>query len=985
MSTENKRKRKQNKFTIGKAIKILLVMIIIAGIMAGGAVGAAVVSILDEAPEIDPTTIVTSLAETSSIYDLNGNLIEKIQAEELRTVVSIKEMPQHLVDAFIAIEDHRFEEHPGVDIEGIMGALVDNLRSGGLRGASTITQQLVKNVYLSNEVKLTRKITEAYLALKVETILSKDQILEAYLNRNYFGQNAYGVQEASRTYFSKNVQDLTIAESALLAGVVKSTTQFQPYYRVKPGDFDPEIHYEVGQLDVLGETFIAVFNEDSINRQRLVLDKMLEQEKITESQYQEAIAQDIKSSLNPEEKKPQDITSYFADYVKTQVVEALVDKKGYTREQAEIELFTGGLTIYATIDMEMQKQLENIYTNFVEILVGNTDGIRGPVLVDWRINSAGNVIDDKNEIVYFSKDSLMTEDNSLILQENEYQLENGNLIINTNKINFYPTHFDIVDYYTIDDKKNLVSHSVGSIVIPEGQFSVAEGVLTIDKSYLDNNPEFYQSQDGRITISNRYFYVHEEGVVQPQSATVVLDYKTGHIKALVGGRDIDGSRILNRATASARQPGSAIKPVSTYWPALASGMTAATAIDDIPFYDGNGTLWPKNWYNGYRGIHTLRRSVEQSVNVNAVKTVQNIGVATSISYLEKMGIINKDHPERDNFVTSMENRATNDENLSALGLGGMTNGLSPLELTAAYGAIANDGVFIEPVSFSKILDKNGNVLLDNTPEETIVTSPQVAYIMGDILRTTVSSGIAGRARMSNMAVSGKTGTTQNQADIWFVGYTPYYVSGTWIGNDSPRVTLSRNSSTAAQLWQYINNTIHEGLESKTSFDRPDGIVSASICTQSGLLATNLCSNDPRGVVRTEIFASGTVPKAYCDMHVEVKIDVTNGKIANEYCPDENVATRVFIERSPLYNPDDHNGIVPSDYNYQVPTEVCDDHNENTVIENPVLDWLNEWFENNEGETPPEEMPPSTELDDDPDNNGNGNGNGNSDQDDTENE
>ncbi len=977
MSTENKRKIKQNKFTIGKAIKILLVMIIIAGIMAGGAVGAAVVSILDDAPEIDPTTIVTSLAETSSIYDLNGNLIEKIQAEELRTVVSIAEMPQHLIDAFIAIEDHRFEEHPGVDIEGIMGALVDNLRSGGLRGASTITQQLVKNVYLSNEVKLTRKITEAYLALKVETILSKDQILEAYLNRNYFGQNAYGVQEASRTYFSKNVQDLTIAESALLAGIVKSTTQFQPYYRVKPGDFDPEIHYEVGQLDVLGETFIAVFNEDSINRQRLVLDKMLEQEKITEIQYQEAISQDIKSSLNPEEKKPQDITSYFADYVKTQVVEALVDKKGYTREQAEIELFTGGLTIYATIDMEMQKQLENIYTNFVEILVGNTDGIRGPVLVDWRVNSAGNVIDDKNEIVYFSKESLMTEDNSLILQEDEYQLENGNLIINTNKINFYPTHFDIVDYYTIDDKKNLVSHSVGSIVIPEGQFSVAEGVLTIDKSYLDNNPEFYQSQDGGITISNRYFYVHDEGVVQPQSATVVLDYRTGHIKALVGGRDIDGSRILNRATDSARQPGSAIKPVSVYWPALASGMTAATAIDDIPFYDGNGNLWPKNWYNGYRGIHTLRRSVEQSVNVNSVKTVQNIGVATSVSYLEKMKIVNKDHPERDNFVTSIENRATNDENLSALGLGGMTNGLSPLELTAAYGAIANDGVFIDPVSFSKIVDKNGNVLLDNTPEETIVTSPQIAYIMGDILRTTVSSGIAGRARMSDMAVAGKTGTTQNQADIWFVGYTPYYVSGTWIGNDSPRVTLSRNSSTAAQMWQYINNTIHEGLDSKTSFDRPDGIVSASICTQSGLLATDLCSNDPRGVVRTEIFASGTVPKAYCDVHVQVQIDVTNGKLANEFCPDENVATRVFIERTPSYSPSDNNGIVPSDYSYQVPTEVCTDHNENTVIENPVLDWLNEWFDNNEGEAPPDEIPPTTEPDNNPGNNGNGNGNDNS--------
>jgi penicillin-binding protein 1A len=974
MSTENRKKRKQNRFTLGKTIKIFLVLLVIAGVMAGGAVGAAVVSILDEAPEIDPTTIVTSLAETSSIYDLEGNLIEKIQAEELRTVVGIKEMPQHLIDAFIAIEDHRFEEHPGVDIEGIAGALIDNLRSGGLRGASTITQQLVKNVYLNNEVKLTRKITEAYLALKVETILSKDQILEAYLNRNYFGQNAYGVQEAARTYFSKDVQDLTLAESALLAGIVKSTTQFQPYYRVKPGDFNPEVHYEVGQLDILGEPYIAVFNEESVNRQRIVLDRMLEQQKITQAQYEEALAQDIKSSLNPEEKKPQDITSYFADLVKTQVVDSLVEKLGYTREQAESELFTGGLSIYATIDMDMQRQLEDIYSNFVEILVGNTDGIRGPVLVDWRINSAGNVLDEKNQIVYYNKESLMTEDNNLILEESEYQLEEGNLKINTNKINIYPTHFDIADFYTIDDRKNLVAHSVGSIVIPEGQFNVEDGVITIDKSYLDNNPEFYQSQEGRLVISNRYFFVQDDGIVQPQSATVILDYRTGHIKAIIGGRDVDGSRILNRATDSARQPGSAIKPVAVYWPALDNGMTAATSIDDIPFYDGNGNRWPKNWYNGYRGLHTLRRSVEQSVNVNSVKTVQNIGVPTSVAYLEKMGIIDAENPERDNFVTSVENRVTNDENLSALGLGGMTNGLSPLELTAAYGAIANDGVFVEPIAFSKIIDKNGNVLLDNTPEETMVTSPQVAYIMGDILRTTVSSGIAGRARLSNMVVAGKTGTTQNQADIWFVGYTPYYVSGTWIGNDSPRVTLSRNSSTAAQMWQYINNTIHEGLESKTSFERPDGIVSASICTQSGLLATPLCSNDPRGVVRTEIFANGTVPKAYCDMHVEAKVDVTNGKLANEYCPDEDVATRVFIQREPLYNPDEHDGIVPSDYNYQVPTEVCDEHDENTVIENPVLDWLNEWFENNNGENPPEDMPSNNDPNYNPDGNGNGNEN-----------
>lgn len=955
MSAENRKKRSKRRFTVGKLIKILIIMIIMAGIMAGGAIGTAVLAIMEDAPEIDPTTIMSNLDQTSSIYDPDGNLIEKILAEELRTIVSIKEMPKHLLDAFIAIEDERFETHPGVDIEGIAGALLDNFRSGGMRGASTITQQLVKNVYLTNEVKLTRKITEAYLALKMETILSKDQILEAYLNRNYFGQNAYGVQEASRTYFSKDVQELSLAESAMLAGIVKSTTQFQPYYRVKPEDFDPAKHFEVGQIEVLGEKFIAVYNEDSEARQRLVLSQMLALGKITKQQHDQALAQDMRLSLKPEQKKPQDITSYFADLVKTQAVDAMVDKLGYTKAQAESELFTGGLSIYATIDMNMQKQLEEIYENFVQVLVGNTENIKGPVLVDWSLNKAGNVVDEKGSIVYYSKANIMTEEHDLVLTPEDYKLENGDLIIKTSKITPYPTHFDVTDFFTIDDRKNLVAHSVGSIVVPEGQFSVDNGVITIKASYLKDNPEFYTQEGDNIVVSNRYFYVHEDGVVQPQSATVILDYRTGHIKAVVGGRDVDGTRILNRATDSQRQPGSAIKPIAVYWPALNNGQTAATSIDDIPFYNGAGELWPKNWYNSYRGLHTLRRSVEQSVNVNSVKMLQKIGITASVEHLKKIGIIDVEHPERDSFVTSTENRQVNDENLSSLGLGGMTKGLTPLEITAAYGAIANKGIYVEPIAFTKILDKNGNLFIDNTPKETMASSPQVAYLMGDIMRTTVANGIAGRARMTNMVVAGKTGTTQNQADIWFVGYTPYYVSGTWIGNDSPRVTLSRSSSTAAQLWQHINTTIHEGLEGKTSFERPDGLVSASICTQSGLLATELCSHDPRGVVKSELFVSGTVPKAFCDMHVEAKIDNTNGKLANEFCPVENVETRVFIQRNPLYVPEDHKGITPSDYNYQVPTEICTDHDETTVIENPVLDWLEQWF-NNGNQGIPDPMP-----------------------------
>lgn len=476
-------------------------------------------------------------------------------------------------------------------------------------------------------------------------------------------------------------------------------------------------------------------------------------------------------------------------------------------------------------------------------------------------------------------------------------------------------------------------------MIPEEHYIMEENnIITIKKAYLDANSEFYKvDESGNLLIKESYFYIDKKGIVQPQSATVTIDYRTGQIKAIVGGRDVEGNRILNRATSSKRQPGSAIKPISVYLPALDNGYTAATAIDDIPFYDGKGKLWPKNWYTGYRGIHTLRRAVEQSVNICSVKTVQNIGIATSMSYLEKMGIISKTNPEEDSFVTRITNKQYNDENLSALGLGGMTRGLTPLELTAAYGTIANDGVFIEPISFTKILDKNGNLLLDNTPKETIVVSPQIAYIMKDILRTTVTEGLAKQAKLPNMVVAGKTGTTQNQADIWFVGFTPYYVTGTWIGNDSPVITLSKGSASVAQLWQHISSTLHEGLENITAFNMPPGIVTANICTQSGLLPSGLCSHDPRGTIKSEIFAQGTVPTSTCDAHVQVNVDTSNNSIANPYCPEELVETRVFVQRTPPYNPSDNNGLTPSDFGYNAPTSICTYHDENSYMPEPDPD------------------------------------------------
>lgn len=930
MADNNKKnsKKPKQKRSAFKAFILFLIFFILIGTVV---VSAMVFSIIRQAPDIDPAAINSSLDQTSSIYDSEGNLLERIDAAEYRTFVSLTTMPDHLKEAFIAIEDERFYDHHGIDPRGIMSSLVDNIKAGRIvRGASTITQQLVKNVYLTNEKKLDRKIKEAYLAISLENKLSKDQILEAYLNRNFFGQNAYGVQEAAQTYFSKNVDELTIAESAVLAGVVKNINRFQPYKRVLPAEFNEEVQFKVGDINIHGQKYILVFNEETLERQQLVLKKMRDLNYITEAEYQEAINQDIKTSLKPVEKKLVEITSYFSDFVKTETIKLLQTELGLNREQAEERLFTGGLKIYSTINVEMQKDLENVYENFTEILVGNVANTRAPVLIDWRLNSAGNIIDDSDRVIFYKSQNILDDNWNVFIEEGTYGISNeGDLIIDNHKLKAYPKHIDIADFYRIDDRKNLVTHTVGSISMDPEEFSVNEiGEIVIKKSFLDKNQGFYTINDrGQLLINSANFYMDLDGAVQPQSASVIMDYRTGHLKAVVGGRDLDGNRILNRATNSLRQPGSVIKPISVYLPALDNGYTAATAIDDVPLFF-NGKLWPQNWYKGYRGLQTLRYSVEQSINVNSVQTLQSIGFNTSMEYLSKMGIINKQNPASDNFVSAAENPTANDENPSALALGGMSKGLTPLEMTAAYAAIANDGVYISPTPISKILDKDGSVLVDSTPKETVVVSPQIAYIMKDILHTTVTQGIVKQAQIPNFAVAGKTGTTQNQADIWFVGFTPYYVSTVWIGNDSPTITVNRGSGTAAQLWKQINIAAHKNLEPKNSFDRPEGIVSASICTQSGLLPSENCASDPRGTIKTEIFAAGTVPTKTCDVHVRVNIDESTGKVANDYCPTGSVSSRVFVKRKTPYKASEHEGLAPADIGYSIP-EICNVHSANS--------------------------------------------------------
>lgn len=920
----NNKYRRKPRFTLKKLLVIMLMTVLISLTLFAGSVGLAFVNILTTAPEIDPYSINSGFEETSLIFDKDKNLLEKVETAEYRTFVKLNKVPQYLKDAFISIEDERFYEHPGVDPKGILSSLYENFKAGGVvRGASTITQQLIKNTFLSNEQTLTRKLKEIYLALNLETKLSKDQILESYLNMISLGQNSYGVQEASRTYFSKNVDEINIAQAALLAGIVKGPNIYQPFYRVSPLKFDEATMRKIGETEILGEKYILVFNTKSVQRQKVILKKMRELGKINQAEYDEAINFDVVASLKPSAKKETEITSYATDYVKNQVVEDLMEKYQITKQKAQERLFTGGLRIYSTIDTKVQKDLDEVNRNFNGILLGDLKRYKAPLLVDRNLDKAGNIVDKDGNLVYYKKENLLTDDGYLFIPKGEFSINaNGDLAITSSRILAYKKSTDIQDYYTIDGSKNLLTHRVGGLAVPDAYYlRQARHSLIIKAEFFEKNDKFYKvNETGNLFISPEYFYNNKTGLVQPQSATVIMDYKTGHIVAMIGGRDVKGSRILNRATDTARQPGSSMKPLAVYLPALDNGFTAASPILDIPMITADGKVWPNNVYTGFKGITTLRESLIYSINVSSARTLKKIGIPTSIKYLKKLGIINEDNPSKDNFVQSSENKTHNDENLASLALGGMTKGVSPLDMTAAYSAIANDGVYNEPIIYTKVLDKDGNIVLEKEAKQRRVVSPQIAYVMKDILRSTAYEHTGKNAIIKGQASAGKTGTTDYNADFWFVGFTNYYTAATWMGNDSPKITITQNSWLAAKLWGHIMTKIHQDKESKPQFAQPDGIVKAYVCTKSGKKPNQFCSSDPRGVVREEIFAKGTEPTETCKVHVALEVNSSNNKLATEFTPEELKITKVFTALNPAYKPSEHNGILPKDYSYYPPVQ-----------------------------------------------------------------
>lgn len=737
------KKKKKRKINFARLISLILAIVIFAG---GITAVAAALIVIKTADPIDPTKISEILDESSFIFDDKGSLIEKISNGEYRSIVPLSQIPVDLQNAVIAVEDERFHEHNGMDIKRIFGALWYDIKTMSLaQGASTITMQVAKNMYTTMDKTWTRKLKDVYYALEIEKALSKDQILHAYLNTIGLGRGTRGVQAAAHVYFDKDVSELNLPESAMIAGITQNPYKFSAYVTAPISSDEDFTNMQVSLIPSNSETpepttdelktydkllrnglisslehnqlvkndyyaRKAVLNPDSKERQEIVLKMMLKNGYITESQYNESISYPIEINLG--KKKQSNISSYFADKVKIETISAL-ESVGYSQEDASEILYGGGLKIYSTLSTSIQNILEEEVNN--------------------PANFPGSRIDS-------------------------------------------------------------------------------------------------------------------DGIPQPQVASVIMDQYTGQIKALVGGRGISGNKIYNRAL-NPRQPGSSIKPVAVYLPALENGFTAASGIVDEPIKNEKGEYWPKN-FSSYDGPTTLRNLVIKSSNVGAVQVAQKVGTKTMIDYMKNMGI--------STIVTRDVNSSVNDENLS-LALGGMTKGVTPLDLTAAYASMANAGKYTKPIFVTKIEDTSGTVLYENTPLTRQIATPQNSYIMTDIMKDVVNRGTGGRAKVRNFDTVGKTGTTNDEKDIWFAGYTPYYTSALWIGEDQPK-DMNKSSDVPSALWGKIMNRVHSGMPAK-NFIAPSGMTSATVCLQTGLIKGPYCTR-----TASEIFTAGTVPSKTCMEH-----------------------------------------------------------------------------------------------------------------------
>lgn len=697
--------------------------------------------------EFDLSYLDNSLNYTTTIYGVDGDNtveIDKLHGTENRIWVSIDTIPKHLQQAFVAIEDERFYKHSGVDIKRTVMAVVNyfNPLSNKSFGGSTITQQLVKNLTEDDDQTITRKIQEMRRAWYLESQYKKDQILEVYLNTIYLSQGCNGVQTASAKYFDKDVSELTLAESACIAAITKSPTYYDPLQNL----------------------------DNNKERAGFILNKMVELEFITKEEADAAKAEELKFKSGTASKSDS-VKSYFVDAVTEAVIDDLVSIKGYSEVYAETLIYSGGLQIYTTMDVDVQKCVDAVYNdkdNFPKITAKDKDGNR----------------------------------------------------------------------------------------------------------------------------------------VSPQSAMAIIDNKTGAIVALAGGiGEKTQSRGLNRATMSYRQPGSSIKPLSTYAPGVEYGVCV----------DGNNALSPSSmildWYTDEAKQYpknqsrvqsnkkvTLTAAVGQSLNTVAARVNIALGFKRSLNFMiDNLGFTS--------LVTPEQNSAVNDQNVAALALGGLTKGVNVVEMSAAYASFANEGQYTKPYLYTKVVDQNGRVILENKIESHTAMTKETARVMNQLLSHAASAGTGTPANFGSTEVAGKTGTTSDDYDRWFAGYTSYYSGVVWYGYDYSKTIYYSGANPAAVTWKKVMSKVHNGLAYK-SLPKPTNLVSVEYCFESGMLLSDKCSAKANGS-----FLPDGVPTKVCDIHVpeqtpETPADTPADKPADKPAEQQKPADKPAEQQKPADKPAD---------------------------------------------------------------------------------
>lgn len=785
ITSKSKMKKKRLGVRIFKGVLLTLLLLMVAGCVGGG---IFLKKVIDSAPDVTPEDVKPT-GYTSVVYasDNKTETQRLTSAGSNRVYKTIDEIPKDLQHAFVAIEDERFYEHNGIDPKGIVRAGMIGLTTGDFsQGASTLTQQLIKNNifdFMSEDTffdRLERKIQEQYLALKLEKQMSKSEIMENYLNTINLGQNTLGVQAASQRYFNKDVSQLTLSESSVIAAITQS-----------PSYYNPITH-----------------PDHNADRRKQVLKNMLEQGYISQEAHDEALADDVYARIqNVNTNITQNTTpqSYFVDALTEQILTDLEDPDvglGYSETQAYNTLYKGGLSIYSTQDLEIQGICDQVLN----------DDSNYPYKVQYGLSYA------------------LTVTRADGTQEN----------------------------YSSGHIKQFRNMKYGLTFDSEEQ---AHQVIESFKASIAKEGDTY---DEVINLSP-----------QPQASVTVIDQATGQIKAMVGGRGTKSSSMsLNRAyTGSTRQPGSCFKILSTYAPALDSaGETLATIIKDEPYEYADGTPVSNWWGNYYRGNMTMRKAIEQSANICAVKTLTEITPQLGFTYCQNFGL-----------STLVESRTTDEGKVftdiqQPLALGGVTDGVYNYEMCAAYAAIANGGVYQEPIMYTKILDHDGNVLLDRTQtqEKHTVLKDSTAFLLTSAMEDVIKKGTGTPARLSNMDAAAKTGTTSNNVDLWIAGYTPYYTCTIWSGYDDNTPLADREWDYHLKMWKKIMDQINttKGL-AYTQFEEPDSVVERTVCTSTGKLAVSGCP------AVTEYFDRDTAPTQSCSGHRSAKKPSSDSKKDDE--------------------------------------------------------------------------------------------------------